>query len=208
MPMLDFDAFDQTPLKHDPCDFLVVPQFVKAGVLTEINRDYPAIPEPGNFDPESYPYGPAFAELLAELRSDGTKQRFAAKFGLDTSEFPLQLTVRKYSAATDGNVHNDSKLKMITVLIYFNETWPHAGGRLRLMRSPQSLDDYQAEVEPSGGAMLAFRRSETSFHGFYPVEAERRSLQMYWVKPKRENRRLKVPGLKTMLKRWRKERAR
>lgn len=208
MQMLDFEAFDRTPLCHDPCDFLVVPQFVKADALAAVNRDYPPIPEAGNFEPEGFSCGPAFSELLAELRSPETKQHFAAKFGLDISGFPLQLTVRKYSEASDGNVHNDSKTKMITVLIYFNETWPHAGGRLRLMRTPKSLDDYQAEVEPTGGTMLAFRRSETSYHGFYPMEGERRSLQMYWVKPKREQRHLKVPGLKTMFKRWRKERTR
>lgn len=208
MPMLNFEAFDRAPLRHDPCDYLVVPQFVEPAALAAINRDYPAICEPGNFEPEAYSYGPAFADLLAELRGAETKQRFAAKFGLDIREFPLQLTVRKYSHVDDGNIHNDSKTKIITVLIYFNETWPHQGGRLRLMRSPKSLDDYQAEVEPSGGTMLAFRRSETSYHGFYPVEAERRSVQMYWVKPKRESRHLKVAGLKTLFKRWRKERAR
>ncbi|MCU0837497.1 MAG: 2OG-Fe(II) oxygenase [Rhodospirillales bacterium] len=208
MQMIDFEAFERTPLARDPCDFLVVPHFIKSDALAAINRDYPEITEPGNFEPEVFPHGPAFKQLLSELRSQETRQRFAGKFGLDISELPLQLTVRKYSEATDGNVHNDSKTKIITVLIYFNETWPHAGGRLRLMRSPKSLDDYQAEVEPSGGTMLAFRRSETSFHGFYPVEAERRSLQMYWVKPKREQRHLKVPGFKTLFKRWRKERAR
>lgn len=208
MPMLDFEAFDRTPLRHDPCDYLVVPQFVRSEALAAINRDYPTIGEPGNFEPEDYGYGPAFAELLAELRSADTQRHFAAKFGLDISGFPLQLTVRKYSHIDDGNVHNDSKTKIITVLIYFNETWPHEGGRLRLMRSPKSLEDYQAEIEPAGGTMLAFRRSETSYHGFYPVAAERRSLQMYWVKPKRENRHHKVPGLKTLFKRWRKERAR
>jgi SM-20-related protein len=208
MPMLDLDAFDRTPLKHDPCDFLVVPRFVKPEALAAINRDYQAIAEPGNFEPEQFTYGPAFTELLAALRDPELKRRFGAKFGLDLSEFPLQLTVRKFSEATDGNVHNDSKSKIVTVLIYFNEVWPHAGGRLRLMRSPKSLDDYQAEVEPSGGTMLAFHRSETSYHGFYPVEAERRSLQMYWVKPKREQRTGKVIGLKRLFKRWRKERAR
>jgi hypothetical protein len=208
MPMLDLDALDRTPLNRDPCDFVVVPQFVRSEALAAINRDYPEIPRAGNFEPELFPFGPAFAELLQELRSAETRQHFAAKFGLDISDYPLQLTVRKYCEASDGNVHNDSKTKIITVLIYFNETWPHAAGRLRLMRSPKSLDDYQAEVEPSRGTMLAFRRSETSYHGFYPIEAERRSLQMYWVKPKRQNRHLKTPGLKTLFKRWRKLRSR
>lgn len=208
MEMIDLDALARAPLKHDPCDFVVVPNFIKAEALPLINRDYPDISGPGNFDPEEFSCGPAFSTLLAELRSEETKRAFANKFGLDISALPLQLTVRKFAEAADGNVHNDSKTKIITVLIYFNESWPHAGGRLRLMRAPNSLDDYQVEVEPSRGTLLAFRRSETSYHGFYPVEGERRSLQMYWVKPKREQRHLKVPGLKTLFKRWRKRRAR
>lgn len=208
MQILDLDAFEQAPLQHDPCDLIVVPAFVKPEALVAVNRDYPDIAVPGNFEPETVRYGPAFAELLAELRSPELKQRFAAKFGLDIDPLPLQLTVRKFSEANDGNVHNDSKTKIITVLIYFNETWPHAGGRLRLMKTPKSLDQYAVEVPPVGGTMLAFRRSETSFHGFVPVEGERRSLQMYWVKPKREGRNDKRIGLKTRIKRLLKVRKR
>lgn len=208
MQTLDLEAFERAPLRHDPCDYLVVPNFVKPDVLPLVNRDYPTINKPGNFETAELAFGPAFDRLLAELHSPELKQAFATKFGLDLSPYPLQLTVRKFSEAADGNVHNDSKTKIITALIYFNEQWPHAGGRLRLMKSPRSLDDFAVEVEPTGGTLLAFRRSETSYHGFKPVEGERRSLQMYWVKPKRQKRNEKKIGLKTMIKRVLKVRSR
>jgi SM-20-related protein len=201
MSILDIEAFQQTPLRHNPCEFLVVPNFIKFDRLEAINRDYPTITEPGNFELDQITYGPAFAELVAELQGPDLKAKFAEKFGIDLSENPLQLTVRKFSEAADGNVHNDSRTKIITVLIYFNERWEHEGGRLRLMKTPHSLDDYVVEVPPLAGMMLAFRRSETSFHGFKAFAGERRSLQMYWVKPKRQHRTNKYIGVKTWVKR-------
>jgi Rps23 Pro-64 3,4-dihydroxylase Tpa1-like proline 4-hydroxylase len=188
MSLLDFSAFEKAPLQHDPCDFIVVPGFVSGEALAAVNRDYPDIDEPGNFDPEGLTYGPAFAQLLGELDSPELRQLYGAKFGFDLSDFPLQLTVRKYSEISDGNIHNDSQTKILTTLIYFNEEWPHDTGKIRLLRGSNNIDDYAAEVEPMGGTLLAFRRSERSFHGFKPVEAERRSIQMYWVKAKREGR--------------------
>ena len=68
------------------------------------------------------------------------------------------------------------------------ETWPSPNGRLRLLRDPGDIDSHVAEVEPSRGTLIAFRRSQNSYHGFLPYEGERRSLQMYWVTPKRGGR--------------------
>lgn len=79
-------------------------------------------------------------------------------------------------------------MKIVTALIYFNETWPHTGGRLRLLRGKRDVHDYAAEVEPAAGNLIAFRRSETSYHGFLPYAGERRSLQLYWVRPKDKRR--------------------
>jgi hypothetical protein len=183
--VFDLDAFDRAPLQRDPCDFVVVPNFVTAEALAAINRDYPEIEKPGNFPPDVLTYGPSFAGMLAELRDPTLTQKFEEKFDMDLSGLPLQMTVRKYSEVSDGNVHNDSKGKFVTALIYFNEQWLHEGGRLRIVRSPNDIDDYAAEVVPVGGTLVTFRRSERSYHGFKPFVGQRRSLQMYWVKPKR-----------------------
>jgi SM-20-related protein len=208
MSILDFEAFKRAPLQKDPCDFVVVPNFVKRQALADVNRDYPQIEEAGNFEPEELRFGPAFASFLEELHGPEMRQKFSEKFGIDLSDHPLQLTVRKFSEASDGNVHNDSKMKIITVLIYFNEDWPHAGGRLRLVRQADDINDYAAEVPPEGGTLLAFRRNEHSYHGFAPYVGERRSLQMYWVAPKRAARGEKKLTLKRRLKRWMKVRPR
>lgn len=47
------------------------------------------------------------------------------------------------------------------------------------------MDDYYLEVPPVRGTLFAFRGNDFSFHGFPQAEGERRTIQMYWVDPKR-----------------------
>jgi SM-20-related protein len=208
MRLLDLDALDAAPLLTDPCEFVIVPHFLRAEALDAVNRDFPEILEPGNFNPSTLRYGTAFEELMSELHSEELKAHFAKKFGMDLSPFPLDMTVRKFSEASDGNVHNDSKSKIVTSLIYFNPKWDHPGGRLRLVRNPDDINDYAGEVVPEAGTLVSFRRSETSYHGFEPMEGERRSLQMYWVEPKRLEKGKKMLTPMRLFKRWRKKRKR
>lgn len=206
--MVDFNALDRAPLQRDPCDFVVVPEFVRPDAFAAISRDYPAIIEAGNFPPESLTFGPAFQALLDELNGPEVRERFGAKFGMDLTPYPLQLTVRKYCDASDGNIHNDSKSKHLTVLIYFNDEWDAPGGQLRILRTPKNIDDYIVEVPPVRGTLLAFRRNEKSFHGFPVYVGERRSIQFYWVTPKRAARTEPKSGPRIWLKRLLKVRPR
>jgi Rps23 Pro-64 3,4-dihydroxylase Tpa1-like proline 4-hydroxylase len=188
MRMLDIARLEAAPIGIDPCIHIHVPGFVRADALREINRDYPDIRERGNFTPEELSYGPSFSRLLEELSSAELKAVFARKFDIDLTDNPLQLTARKFVDETDSGLHNDSRTKVITVLIYLNERWEQAGGKLRLTRNEHDFSDYTVECEPKEGNLLAFVRSATSFHGYLPCSAERRSIQMYWVKSKREQR--------------------
>jgi SM-20-related protein len=81
----------------------------------------------------------------------------------------------------DGGIHTDSKTKIITVLLYLNEHWGDEGGRLRLLRNGTDLDSYVAEVPPTNGTLLLFRRSDNSWHGHKPYEGPRRAIQFNWV---------------------------
>jgi len=80
---------------------------------------------------------------------------------------------------TDGNIHTDHASKIITVLVYFNEEWGSegVGGCLRMLRSSADIEDYTAEVKPLGGTLLAFRRTDHSWHGHKQFVGERRMLQ-------------------------------
>ena len=167
MSLLDLEAFARARLQRDPCDYVIVPRFLR---------------------PEALTCGPACDMLLKEIHSPELRALFAAKSGVNLDPLRLEMTFRRFSDANDGPVHNDSRVKVVTALTYFDESWPHAGGRLRLLRSKRDLHDYAAEVEPAHGNLIAFRRSATSYHGFLRYVGERRSLQMYWARPKKQKR--------------------
>ena len=132
--VLDFDTLAAASLRNDPFDFLVVPDFVRAPALALANQDYPAIDGPTNLPPEGLSYGPGFQQLLDALNGPEFAQALGDKFGLDLAACPTTVTVRKYSEASDGNIHTDHRSKIITVIVYFNEDWHHEGGKLRMLR--------------------------------------------------------------------------
>ena len=62
-----------------------------------------------------------------------------------------------------------------------NSRWEEDGGRLRLLRSPDSLDDPIAEVPPDEGTLLAFLVTPNSWHGHRQFIGARRVIQLNWV---------------------------
>jgi SM-20-related protein len=182
MTLLNFAAFENTPLQRDPFDFLVAQDVMSAEDLERINQDYPTIDIPANFKPEDLKYGPAFRQLLEEIDSPAFQAAVEDKFGVSLDNTEKTITVRKFSEMSDGNIHTDHWSKVITVLIYFNPEWTQEGGKLRLLRNKTDIEAYAAEVAPVGGTLLAFRRSNKSFHGYKRFEGERRMVQVNWVK--------------------------
>jgi hypothetical protein len=181
MSAIDLDGFRSTPLCHDPYDYLIVPGFLKAAAVGAIDADYPHIAKAGSFPVSGLDFGPAFAALAEELQGPAVAEAFAAKFAVALDGCPTTITVRGRCRARDGRIHTDTDSKIITVLIYMNASWEEDGGRLRVLRSGNDLDDFTAEVPPIAGTMLAFRRSATSFHGHPPFVGERRVIQLNWV---------------------------
>lgn len=178
---LDLEAFRREPLNAQPFEHLIVPEFVRKEARAGINSDYPHIGERGSFPAAQLAYGPLFAKLLAELESDEFREAFEEKFGIDLKGRPTTVTVRGRCDARDGKIHTDSKSKIITVLIYMNPSWESAGGRLRLLRSGSDLEDTVAEVPPTEGTLVAFKRAENSWHGHKPFSGPRRVIQFNWV---------------------------
>jgi SM-20-related protein len=178
---LDIEAFRATPLVKEPFEHLIVPGFVGRSALAEINADYPHISATGSFPVDQVTFGAAFQRLLDELESDAFRSAFEDKFGLDLAGRPTVTTVRGRCGPADGKIHTDSKSKIITVLIYMNEGWEHLGGRLRLLRSATDLNDIIVEVPPIAGTLLAFKRSDNSWHGHESFVGERRVIQFNWL---------------------------
>ncbi len=181
MHRLDLAAFRATALVREPFNYLIVPRFVKGEALDELHWDYPQVDSPGSFPVGQLTYGPTFRGLLEELEGPEMRAAFADKFGIDLAGRPTMITVRGHSGTRDGNIHTDAVTKLITVLIYMNPQWESSGGRLRLLRSPTNIEDIIVEVPPVEGTLLAFRRSDNSYHGHKLFIGPRRVIQLNWV---------------------------
>lgn len=181
LTILDLDRLDAEPLCRDPFDFVVVENFVRREELVSVVADFPEIRGHGSYPVDSLKYGPAFGRLLAALTGPMLRGAIEKKFGIDLSGRPTMVTLRGKSDGKDGRIHTDSATKIVTLLLYLNLGWERTEGRLRLLRSHDDIEDFVCEVAPIAGTMLAFRRSERSFHGHRPHVGERRVLQLNWV---------------------------
>jgi hypothetical protein len=179
--LLDLDRLRATPLCRDPFDYIVVDGFIRAEHVPALLADFPAISGHGSYPLEVLNHGSAFAGLAAELTEAPLRQAIEEKFGLDLDGRPTMITLRGYSDGKDGGIHTDSATKVITLLLYMNAEWHEAAGRLRVLRRRDDLEDYAAEVPPLAGTMIAFRRSEASFHGHRAHVGKRCSVQLNWV---------------------------
>ena len=181
MGYCDFDALDRTPLERDPFEYVVVPGFIHSDRFRDVLVDYPEVPGPGSHPPAELQIDGHFKALVDELRGPQFQAAIERKFAIDLANRPTMYTVRGFVRERDGAIHTDSESKLITVLLYMNERWEEDAGRLRLLRSADNLEDYVAEVPPYGGTMLAFKRSDKSWHGHKPVSGRRRAIQLNWV---------------------------
>ena len=115
------------------------------------------------------------------MRATAFATELGKRFDMDLASLPTTVTVRKFCERTDGNIHTDHKSKVITVLLYFNEKWDSEDGQLRMLRSKGDIEDYAAQVSPLGGTLLAFRRTDHSWHGHTRFVGERRMVQLNYL---------------------------
>ena len=179
--VIDLDRVERTPLVAEPFPYIVVPGFVPEAARAALSADYPQIEKPGSFPVADLRFGPAFRDFLDALEGPAMREVFARKFALDLTGRPTMVTVRGQAQLKDGSIHTDTATKLITVLVYMNEAWEAPGGRLRLLRSPDNLDDVITEVPPAAGTLLAFRVTRNSWHGHAPASGPRRVVQLNWV---------------------------
>jgi SM-20-related protein len=182
MEFLDLDRVRRAKLETDPFLYFVVPGFIPAEARPALSRDFPRIDKVGSFPTTALNMGPSFEGFIRALEGPAFRDVMGAKLKIDLVGRPTMVTVRGQSGARDGNIHADSSSKLVTALIYLNESWEAPGGRLRLLRSPDKLDDMVAEVPPDAGTLLAFLVTPHSWHGHAPAFGPRRVVQLNWVR--------------------------
>lgn len=183
--LLNLAGLRATPLAATPFPHLVMRDFVSPDVASAVRLDFPEsahgglAPAPTSGADASG--DGAFARLLQALRAPETTQAFSDIFGLPLSHKALMIHVRSWCRAKDGRIHTDSESKLVTALLYFNADWTAEGGRLRLLRRIDDMDDMLAEVPPLDGTLVAFRRTDNSFHGHKSFEGPRRYVMLNWM---------------------------
>jgi len=178
---LDIAKLRAAEVETEPYNYVVVPGFLPPASVRAINATYPRIEKGGSFPIDSLDENMAIRDVIAELDGPEFEAAIAEKFDVSLDGRPKMYSLRGWTRAKDGQIHTDSKDKIITVLIYLNEDWKQDGGRLRILRNGHDVDDFVTEVPPDNGTLLVFKRSDNSWHGHHPFEGQRRSLQMNWM---------------------------
>ncbi len=178
MGHLNIAKLKATKVETEPYSYVVVPGFLSRESVRAINATYPKIEKGGSFPIESLDESMVIREVIEELDGPEFQAVISEKFDVDLDGRPKMYSLRGWTRAKDGQIHTDSKDKIITSLIYLNEDWKQDVGRLRILRNGHDVDDFVAEVPPDNGTLLVFKRSDNSWHGHHPFEGQRRSLQM------------------------------
>jgi SM-20-related protein len=173
------------------------PHFLGRGIIPDDKRaalrdSFPDIHKTGFLTVEDVALAPPFDRFIKELESEAFTEVLSEKFGLNLHAYPRLTTIRKLSAAHEGRIHTDGPSKVMTVLVYLNETWsPGPEGRLRVLYSGTEFEPFACEVPPDFGMVFGFLRSDNSWHGHKPFVGERRVVQIAWIKDAAELARKK-----------------
>ncbi|MBV8799725.1 MAG: 2OG-Fe(II) oxygenase [Alphaproteobacteria bacterium] len=184
--IIDYEAIRAAEVHRVPYDWMTGKGALRAEWIPALRESFPDIKVTGFHPLSQMKVDGAFAQLIEEMEGPEFTRAASQALGVDLSPYPTLITVRKVSAAHEGNIHCDSESKIATLLIYMNEGWLSPEGRFRVLRSEKDFSDYEAEVSPEMGSFVAFRRAGQSWHGHTPFVGERRVVQIAWVRSQAE----------------------
>jgi hypothetical protein len=179
--LLDLQKLRAQPIVRDPFPFVVVSGMLKPGAIEAISRDFPAIGDGGVYPVDILPLGPAMKQLVEEIGGDEFRKAVEEKFDLDLAGRPPMITLRGRSRDKDGRIHHDSDDKVVSLLLYLNEHWPHRTGNLRMLRSPDDLESTVAEIPSTAGSLVIFEVKPNGWHGHHKFVGERRVLMLNYM---------------------------
>ena len=183
MRLLDKDKISTAFVEKEFFPFFHVENAFLEGVdSSELVASFPNIGTGGSFPSEDIPKGP-IKQLIKELESDDFKRILEDKLNVDLNNSKVVTTLRGFSRSRDGQIHTDSKSKILTVLLYLNPLWDNKIGNLRLLKENSNLDDYITEISSDFGNLVAFKVTENCWHGFEPFEGKRLSIQLNYIYP-------------------------
>jgi hypothetical protein len=119
---------------------------------------------------------PAWKQLASDLLSPAYRAAMTRLTGRDLATAPMEINVVHYGTGAWLGPHLDLKEKIVTHVLYFNESWKKEnGGYLSILRSADP-SDIVSEIMPIVGNSVVLARSDASWHAVSRVsEGCRRS---------------------------------
>ena len=112
----------------------------------------------------------AWRTLANDFLSPAYRSAISSLTGIDLSEARLEVNVFHYPPGGSHGAHPDHRNKLVTHVLYFNESWnDDDGGYLKILRS-SNADDIASTVSPVVGNSAVLVRSDGSWHAVSHVE--------------------------------------
>ncbi|BCX73597.1 2OG-Fe(II) oxygenase [Acinetobacter bereziniae] len=185
--ILKLDALKNAEVVTTPYPFFVVENALADSEVQAVIKDFPKIEQGGSFNIEDVEIKPNFDRFLKSLDTPEFRQILTDKFDVNVMEHPMMITLRGYSRQKDGRIHSDSKSKLLTILIYLNESWDAPNGRLRILNDDKDINNYVAEIGAGPGSLVAFKVTDNGWHGYIPYEGQRQSIQINFLTSEKAN---------------------
>ena len=130
---------------------------------------------------------PAWQALAKDFLSPAYRAAMSVLTGFDVTSVPLEVNVFHYPPGGSLGAHPDLKDKIVTHVLYFNQSWDDKdGGYLTILRSSNAADVVRT-VSPVAGNSAVLVRSDNSWHAVTPVvkscRLSRRSLTATFYHP-------------------------
>ena len=199
--ILKLDALKNAEVSHTPYPYFIVENALADSEVQAVIQDFPKIEQGGSYNIEDVEINPNFDRFLKSLDTPEFRQILTDKFDVNVMEHPMMVTLRGYSRQKDGRIHSDSKSKLLTILIYLNESWDAPNGRLRILNNDNDINNYVTEINAGPGSLVAFKVTDNGWHGYIPYEGQRQSIQINFLTSEKANAKHKFfHGLSAKMK--------
>jgi len=122
----------------------------------------------------------AWQALAHDFLSPAYRNAMSELIGIDLSAADLEVNVFHYPPGGLHGAHTDHRDKIVTHVLYFNESWNDDDGGCLLILKSSDLQDIVARVSPLVGNSAVLVRSDDSWHAVSHVvptcQLSRRSL--------------------------------
>lgn len=192
--LIDIGRLDRadTAVYSEPFPFLIAHAQLPDAAAAGLDADFPKYASAGFFPYQTQDCGPSMVAVIEALTSPDYARALGGKLGIaNLDQYPVLVTICRSLNKRHGTIHTDSRSKVASALLYLSPEWPHgSAGTLRFLKRIDSIDELAApEVLPVYGNLIAFKRTDNSFHGHLPFEGERRVIQIAWLTSEEEKQR-------------------